>query len=84
MIEIEIAAIENFSAILAGVLIPLEHVVTRKFHFLLWKPIKHQEYNHPRNADLEGDRRDQFVVRRICGQIAPTLEVVSHEVIGLI
>ena len=84
MIEIEIATIENLPAILAGILVALEHIVTRKFHFLLGKSIEDEKHNHPRDTDPKGDCRDQFMVRRVRGQIAPTLEIMRHEIVRLI
>ena len=53
VIQIEFATIENLAAVLAGVLVALEHVVASKFHFLLRKPIEHKQHDHPRNLDLE-------------------------------
>ncbi len=47
MIQIEFATIENLAAVLAGVLVALEHVVPSKFHFLLRKPIEHQKSQSP-------------------------------------
>src|SRR5262249_2924198 len=46
VIQIEFAAIKHLPAILAGVLVTLENVVTSKFYFLLRKPIENQENNH--------------------------------------
>ena len=40
VIEIQIAAIENMAAILAGVFVALENVVPGKLHFLLRQPIE--------------------------------------------
>ena len=53
MIEIQIVAIENLAAILAGVLVALEHIVSRKFYLFLWKPIEKEEHDHARDANLE-------------------------------
>src|SRR6266508_3832354 len=66
MIEVEFAAVKNLAAVLAGVLVPLEHVVPGKFHFLLRKPVENQKHNHTRDTNLERNRRDYFVVRRVC------------------
>ncbi len=66
VVEIELAAVEKLAAVLAGVLIALEHVVPGKFYLLLRKPIEHQKHNHPRDTNLERNRRDDFVVRRVC------------------
>jgi hypothetical protein len=66
VIEIELAAVESLAAILAGVLVALEHVVPGKFHFLLWKPIENEKHNHPRDANLKRNRHDYFVIRSGC------------------
>src|SRR5437588_9369375 len=62
VIEIQFAAIEKFAAILARVLVALEHVVASEFYLLRRKPIENQKHNHPRDANLERNRRDYFVV----------------------
>ena len=53
MIQIEFAAIKKLTAVLAGVLVTLEDIVARKLYFLFWKPIEHQQYNHPWDTDFE-------------------------------
>ena len=52
VIEIQFAAIKNVAAILAGVLVALENVVAREFHFLLRQTIEEQEHDDARDADL--------------------------------
>jgi len=84
VIQIEFAAIENLAAVLAGVLVALKHIVSGKFHFLLRKPIENQKHNHPRDTNLERNRRDDFVVRRVCRQIAPAFEIVRHKIVRLV
>ena len=84
VIEIELAAIENLAAVLAGVFVTFKHIMSGKFHFLFWKPIENQKHNHPRDANLERNRRDDFVIRRVCRQIAPAFEIVRHEIVRLI
>ena len=81
VIEIEFAAIEKLAAVLAGVLVALEYIVPGKFHFLLWKPIKKQKHNHPRDTNFERNRRDYFVIRSVCRQVAPAFEIVRHEIV---
>lgn len=66
VIEIELASIEKFAAILTGVLVALENIVASEFYFLLWKPIENQKYNHPRDTNLKRNSCDYFVIRRIC------------------
>ena len=84
VIKVQIAAIKNMPAILAGALVALEHVVARELHFLFREPIEKKQDNHTRHADLPRDGRDHFVFRRGCRKIAPTLEIVCHEIVGSI
>jgi len=65
VIQIEFASIESLAAVLAGVLVALEHIVASKLYFLFRKPIEHQQYDHPRNANLKRNRHDHLVVRCI-------------------
>ena len=65
MIQIEFAAIKHLPAILAGVLVTLENVVTSKFYLFLRKPIENQQNNHARDTDLECNSRDYFMVGRV-------------------
>ena len=53
VIQIELAAIEEFAAILTGVFIALEDVVPGKLYFFLRKPIEHKQHDHPRDPDFE-------------------------------
>ena len=84
VIEIELSAIKKLAAVLAGVLVALEHIVSGKFHFLLRKPIENQKHNHSRYTNLERNRRDNFVVRRIGRQITPAFKIVRHEIVRLV
>ena len=52
MIEIQIVAIEKMSAVLAGIFITLENVMTRKLYFLFRQPIKKQKDDDARDANL--------------------------------
>ena len=84
VIQIKVTAIEEFATVLAGVLVALKHVVSGEFHFLLRKPIEHQQHDHPRDLDLERDGRNHFMIGRVRGQIAPAFEVVSRKVVRVI
>ena len=53
VIQIKVTPIEEFTTVLAGVLVALEYVVPSEFYFLLRKPIEHKQHDHPRDADLE-------------------------------
>jgi len=84
MIEVEIVAIEDVAAVLAGILVALKDIMSRKLHFLFWQPIEEQQHDYARNADLERDCRDQFVVGRVRRKVAPTFEIVREKIIGII
>ena len=84
MIEIEIAPIKNLSAVLAGVLVAFEDVVTRKLDFLFREPIEKEQHDHARHSNFPRNRRDHFVFRRSRGKIPPAFEVVRHEIVGFI
>ena len=81
VIEIQIVAIEKLAAVLTGVLVTLENVVTRELNLLLWQPIEKEQHDHARDADLPGNRRNQFVVRRGRGEIPPAVEVMRQEIV---
>ena len=80
VIQIKLAAIEEVAAVLAGVLVSLKHVVSGEFYFLLRKPIEHKQHDHPRDPDLERNGRNQFMIGRVRGQIAPAFEIVRRKV----
>ncbi len=65
VIQIKFASIEKLTAVLAGVLVALEDIVARKLYFLLWKPIEHQQHNHPWDTDFERDGCNHLVLRRV-------------------
>jgi len=62
VIQIELAAIEQLAAVLAGVLVTLEYVVPGEFYFFLREPIEYEQHDHPRDANLERNGRDHFIV----------------------
>jgi hypothetical protein len=84
VIQIKIAPIEHLAAVLAGVLIALEHVVAREFYLLFREPIENEQHNHSRNTDLERNRRDHLMLGRICGKTTPAFEIVREKVVRLI
>lgn len=79
MIQVEHFAGKNAIAILAGVFVPLENIVTSEFHLLLRKPLKHEKDNNPRNSNLHGNGLRHLPVGMVLGKIPPTLEVVGDE-----
>jgi hypothetical protein len=84
VIQIKVTPIEEFSAVLAGVLVSLKHVVSGEFYFLLRKPIEHKQHDHPWDPDLERDGRNHFMFGRGRGQIAPAFEIMLRKVIRVI
>jgi hypothetical protein len=84
VIEIEFAAVELVAAVLTGVLVALENIVARKFYFLFRQPIEHEQHNHTRDADLERNGRNHFMIGCVRGQIAPAFEVVRRKVVRVI
>ena len=81
VIEIEIALVENAAAILAGVLVALENVVTRELHLLARHPVEKHQHDHARHADFERDRMHHFLLRLAGGKAAPALEIVCQEIV---
>lgn len=81
VIKIQILPVENLSAVLAGVFVPLEDVVTGEFDFLLRKSVKKHQHDDARNADFQINGVDHFVLRLAQGKIAPTLEIMRLELI---
>ncbi len=81
MIKIEIASIKDLSAVLAGVLVALENIMTRKLHFLLREPIEKQQHDHARHANLPRNGCDHFIFGRGRGKIAPALKVMRHKIV---
>src|SRR5262249_11204782 len=75
---------EAVAAILTSVLVSLEHIVPRKFYFLLRKPIKDQQHDHAGNSDLERNCRDHFMLRRTRGEVAPAVEIVRRKIVRII
>jgi len=84
VIEIQLVALKNLAAILAGVLVTLENIVPRELHFLFRETIEKEQHDHARHADPPRNCRDHFLFRRCHGKIAPALEIVRHEIVGLI
>ena len=80
MIQIQFVSLENIAAILAGVLVALENVVTRKLHFLFRETIKKEQHNHARDANLPRNGCDHFVFWRGYPKIAPTFEIVRQKI----
>ena len=79
VIQVEHFAREHPVAILAGIFIPLENIVSGELHLFFRKPLKHQKNNDPRDANLHGNGLSHLPVGMALGKIPPTFEVVSDE-----
>ena len=75
MIQVQILAVENMTAILAGVPVALKNIVPGEFDLLLWQPVEHDQQDDARHADFEGDGMDAFGMRFLPGKIMPLVEV---------
>ncbi len=53
VIEVQIFAIKNFAAVLAGVFVALKNIMPRELHFLLRQTVIHEEQDDARHADAK-------------------------------
>jgi len=81
VIEIQIVAVKNFAAVLAGIFVTLENIVPREFDLFLRQAIKQEQHNHARNADFEGNGMHHLRFRFALGKVAPASKVVSEKVV---
>ena len=79
VVQIQVFPLECLAAILAGVFVPLENVVSGEFDFLFRKPIEHDQEDHPGNANPERNRADAFGMRVLPRKIPPLTEIVGLE-----
>jgi hypothetical protein len=75
VIQIQILPVKNFSAILAGILVPFENVVPCKLHFLFGQTVEYGEQNDPGNSDAERNGVNTFRMRLLLGEITPLIEI---------
>jgi hypothetical protein len=79
VVQIEVFSVENFAAILAGVLVPLENVMAGEFHFLLGHAVEEREHNDARHTNFEGDGVNALGMGLFLRKIVPFLEIISLE-----
>jgi hypothetical protein len=84
MVEIQVALLENFAAVLAGILVALEDVGPCEFDFFLRQAVEEHQHDDPRDADFEGDGVDHFLLGLAVGKVAPAREVVGAEIVGAV
>jgi len=79
MIQIEILAVKNLAAILAGVFVPFKNVMPRELHLFFRKMIVNQQEDHSRHADAEGDSSHRFRSGLGLGKMMPFREIEGLE-----
>ena len=84
MVEIQFTALNNLTAVLAGVLVALEDVVAGKFYIFLRQAIEKEQHDHAGHTDLPRNRGDHFMLGGGRGKVAPALEIVGQEIVGLV
>jgi len=78
VIKIQVGTVEDLTAILAGVFVPLEDIETREFHLFFRKPLEEAEHYDAWNPDAKLDRlkHPRFGIHR--GKIPPTRKIMRH------
>jgi hypothetical protein len=84
VVEIQVAAVEDTIAVLAGICIALEDVMPCELDLFLRETLEKQKDNNARNANLQADRSSHIRFRIGLGKIFPALEVVCEEVVLLV
>ena len=78
MVEVQVGAVKQSATILAGVMIPLENVVTGKLDLFLGQTIKVEQDDDPRHADVQRDAVQHDRFGRPDRQITPAGEIVRE------
>ena len=79
MVEVEFAALKYLAAVLAGVLVALEDIVTSELNLLFRQPVEHHQQDHTRDANAERDSADAFWVWFLFRKVLPFAEIISLE-----
>ena len=79
MVQVQILAVKDFAAILAGVFVAFKNIMTRELDFLFGQPVIHEQQDDSRHADAERDGVDKFIVRRGFGEVAPFMKIKGAE-----
>lgn len=84
VVEIQITAVEDAIAVLAGICVALENVMPCKFDLLLGKALKEEEDDYSWDTDPQAYRSSHIRFRIGLGKIFPAFEVVCEEVVLLV
>ena len=80
MIDIEMIAIKNGGAVLAGILIPLKNIVPRELDLFFWQAVKDAEDDDPRNANPQGNCLEHSRLGIQQRKITPACEIVREKI----
>ena len=80
MVDVEMAAVENSGAVLAGILVSLEYIMPCELDFLFRQAVKEAEDDDPRNADSQGNSLEHPGLGIGDGEILPTQEIMGKEI----
>lgn len=79
VVQVQHLARENLVAILASVVVPLENILARELHFLLWQTLEEKQHNHSRHANAHRYRFRHIRIRISPRKILPTLEIMGQK-----
>jgi len=86
VIEIQLLALEHFSAVLTGVVVAFKDIVPGKLHFLLRQSIKKKKHDDARHPDFPRDGSDHLMLGLGSGdgKVEPAGEIVRGKVVLVI
>lgn len=84
VIQIEIRALKNQPAVLAGVPVPLEDIMPGELNFLFREALEKQQHNDSGDADVHRYGFDHFGLGIGLRKIAPAHEIMSQKIVSLI
>jgi hypothetical protein len=84
VIQIQINAVENPVAVLAGVPVAFKNIVPGELDLFLGQALKKQQHNDAGHAHPEADRPGHFGLGIGLGKIFPAFEIVGEKIIPLV
>jgi len=80
VVEIQVFPVEQNAAILAGVPVPLEHIVPGELDLFFGQPLEEHEHDDPRDPDVHGYRLHHLgMVGILPGKIPPAVKIMRQE-----
>ena len=80
MVDVEIRPVEVNAAILTGVFVALEDVVSRELDFFFWKPVKKTKNDDPGNPDFQRDGLEHSRFGIGDGKMPPTGKIMGQKI----